>query len=250
VTRLVVAALLFALMVAMAPAASKPRLLVVTVANGYRHDSIPVAERVVESIGAEGGAFTVEFARTDEELAVKAAPKALAAYDGVVFASTSGEPALPEREGFLDWIAAGHAFVGIHSATATFHGFPAYLDMIGGEFARHGEQATAQVQVREADHPATIGLGQTIAVFDELYEFKRIDPNRLDVLLGLDRHPETGAPGDFPLAWTREHGKGRVFYTALGHREDVLQAAWFKRHLRGGITWALGRDTAAREEAQ
>jgi type 1 glutamine amidotransferase len=246
VTRLLGVVLLAAVVIAMAPAPPKPaRLLVVTVTKGYRHDSIGAAERVVESIGDRSKAFTVDFARTDADLQAKAAPGALGTYDGVVFASTSGELPLPDRDAFLGWIAAGHAFVGIHSATATFHGFPAYLETIGGEFDRHGEQTAVQVLVRERDHPATRGLGEELAVFDEIYEFKRLDPNRIDVLLGLDKHPQTGAPGEFPLAWTREHGKGRIFYTALGHREDVLEAGWFRRHLEGGIAWALGRDVAA-----
>ena len=65
------------------------------------------------------------------------------------------------------------------------------------------------------------------------------------LLLSMDKHPETGAPGSFPLAWTREPGKGRVFYTALGHRPDVIAAPWYRRHLEGGILWALRRATAA-----
>ena len=56
--------------------------------------------------------------------------------------------------------------------------------------------------------------------------------------------PETREAGEFPVAWTREQGKGRVFYTALGHREDVLEADWYKAHLLGGIRWALGPDVA------
>jgi hypothetical protein len=61
------------------------------------------------------------------------APANLKHYDGVVFASTTGDLPLPDKQGFLDWIAAGHAFVGIHAATDTFHGFPAFIAMIGGE---------------------------------------------------------------------------------------------------------------------
>jgi type 1 glutamine amidotransferase len=63
----------------------------------------------------------------------------------------------------------------------------------------------------------------------------------VNVLLSLDRHPNTGEAGFYPLAWTRQQGKGRVFYTGPGHREDVVQADWFARHLLGGIRWALAR---------
>ena len=66
-----------------------------------------------------------------------------------------------------------------------------------------------------------------------------------------------GTPGDYPVAWTKLHGKGRVFYTSLGHREDVWDPAYtdkngrmnspevaeqFQAHVRGGILWALGLD--------
>jgi type 1 glutamine amidotransferase len=232
------------------PAAGEPagaespppaRLLVVTVTKGYRHDSIPDLERVLGELAAESRAFAVDYARTDAELAAKANARALSALDGVVFASTTGDLPLPDAGAFVSWIHDGHAFVGVHSATDTFPGFPAYLDMIGGQFARHGEQARVEVQVRDTQHPATRALGKSLSVFDEIYQFKRFDPARVHVLLALDRHPETGAAGAFPLAWTRAQGRGRVFYTALGHRQDVVEASWFRRHLLGGILWALGR---------
>ena len=113
--------------------------------------------------------------------------------------------------------------------------------MIGGEFEHHGPQAKVHVLVQDADHPATRGLEPAFDVFDEVYQFKRFDPDRVHVLLALERNPETGAPGSFPLAWTRETGRGRVFYTALGHRPDVIAAPWYRAHLRGGILWALGQ---------
>jgi type 1 glutamine amidotransferase len=100
-----------------------------------------------------------------------------------------------------------------------------------------------RVIVRDPKHPATRGLEPAFHVFDEIYQFKRYDPARVHLILGLDAHPETGAPGKYPLAWTREQGKGRVFYTGLGHRPDVIAAPWYRAHVRGGIEWALGRGT-------
>ena len=236
-----------------APAAPSPspshepaRILMVTVTKGYRHESIPDLARLVTELGRETGAFVLDRARTDDELRAKTSREALAGYDGVLFASTTGDLPLADRDLFLRWIEEGHALVGIHAATDTFHGFPPYLDMIGGEFATHGKQTTVRVQVRDGAHPATRGLDRAFDVFDEIYEFQRFDPARVRVLLGTDAHPQTGAAGSFPLAWTREPGRGRVFYTALGHRADVIQAPWFRRHLAGGILWALGRDLPGR----
>jgi len=245
--RLVRAAGLAAASAALLAAAPKapPKLLVVTVTKGFRHDSIPTAEKVLQGFATSSGAFTVDYARTDEELAAKASLKGLAGYDGVVFASTTGDLPLPDRDGFLEWIAAGHAFVGIHAATDTFPGFPPYLDMIGAQFKHHGPQTHVEVVVRDAESAATRDLPKAFDVFDEIYQFQRYEPARVHLLLSMAKHPETREDGEFPVAWTREHGKGRVFYTALGHREDVLQAGWYKWHLLGGIRWALGLDATS-----
>jgi type 1 glutamine amidotransferase len=222
-----------------APKAPK-KLLVVSVTKGFRHESIPTAERVIEAIGKESGAYAVDFARTDEELLAKTTPAALEGYDGVFFANTTGDLPLADRQAFLAWIAKGHAFLGMHSATDTFHGFPPFIAMLGGEFAEHKEQVTVAPKVEDREHPATRAIGAGFAVHDEIYIMKSFDKARVHVLLSLDKHPNTGAPGYFALAWTREEGKGRVFYTAFGHRDDVIEADWYKKHLLGGIRWALG----------
>jgi hypothetical protein len=220
--------------------AAPPRLLVVSVTKGFRHDSIPTAEKLVERLAARSsGGFTVDFARTDEELVAKLGPSGRDAYAGVLFAQTTGDLPLPDPQGFVDWIAEGHAFVGIHSASDTFPGFAPFLDMLGGQFKRHGEQAKVSLLVKDASHASTRPIPQPLEVLDEIYEFQRYDPARVHLLLYVAKHPETGAPGELPLAWTREHGRGRVFYTALGHREDVLESEWYGAHLLAGIQWAL-----------
>ena len=221
-------------------AAAPKKVLVVTVTKGFRHDSIPTTERLLEQLGKDSGAYTVDYARSDLDLTAKMSAKGLAAYDGVVFASTTGDLPLPDRQAFLDWIGAGHAFVGIHAATDTYHGFPPFVEMIGGEFKTHGPQVKVALLVQDAAHPATKGMANPTEVMDEIYQFKSFDKERVHMLLALDKHPNEGTPGYYPLSWTRTHGKGRVFYTALGHREDVLEADWYRKHLLGGVLWALG----------
>jgi type 1 glutamine amidotransferase len=223
-----------------AAAKRQKRLLVVTVTKGFRHDSIPTVERVVRELGEQSGAFTVDYARTDEELAAKTTAAGLANYDGVLFAQTTGDIPLADRAAFVAWVKAGHGFAGIHSASDTFHNDAAYLGMIGGEFDHHGEQATVDVRVEDRSSPATKHLDRTFQTHDEIYLFKNFDRANVHMLLALDKHPNTGEPGFFPIAWTREFGKGRVFYTALGHRDDVIESAWYRQHLLGGIRWALG----------
>jgi hypothetical protein len=220
---------------------SANRLLLVTVTKGFRHDSIVDLARLLTDIGAEGGLYILDRARTDDELRSKTSAEALAGYAGIVFASTTGDLPVADRDALVKWIEAGHALVGLHAATDTFHGYGPFLDLLGGEFDRHGPQAKVHVIVRDPKHPATRGLEPAFDVFDEIYQFKRHDPARVHLLLGLDAHPETRAPGQYPLAWTREQGQGRVFYTALGHRPDVIAAPWYRAHVQGGIAWALRR---------
>jgi type 1 glutamine amidotransferase len=156
-----------------------------------------------------------------------------------VFGSTTGDLPLPDRQGFLDWIAAGHAFIGVHAATDTFHGYAPFIEMIGGEFKTHGAQVKVALLVEDPNHPATRGMANPTEVFDEIYQFKSFERDKVHALLSLDKHPNDGTPGYYPLAWTRTPGSGRVFYTALGHREDVLESDWFRKHLKGGALWAL-----------
>jgi type 1 glutamine amidotransferase len=223
-------------------AGPKPaRLLLVTVTKGYHHESIPKLTERIEGLGRESDLFTVDTAGTDAELGAKTTADALKGYDGVVFNNTSGDLPLADRQAFLAWIESGKALVGIHAAADTFHGWPAFVALLGAEFDYHRDQAKVQVLVDDPKHPATEGLVAPIELFDEIYLFKNFDRARVHMLLSLDRHPNTGEPGFYPIAWTREAGKGRVFYTAPGHRDDVVTADWFGRHLLGGIRWALRR---------
>ena len=212
-------------------------ILVVTVTKGFRHPSIETAEGVLEQIADRNG-FRVSFARTDGDLQSMMSEAALYRLDAVIFANTTGDLPLPDSAAFLAWIAAGHGFIGVHSAADTFHGFPAYLDMLGGEFDSHGDQATVIARVHDSEHPATRDFDASMPIFDEIYLFKRFDPQRVQLLLSLDQHPNSGEAGSFPVAWWRRHGSGRVFYTSLGHREDIWEAPWFQQHLTGAILWA------------
>jgi len=183
------------------------------------------------------------------------APANLENYDGVVFASTTGDLPLPDKQGFLDWIAAGHAFVGIHAATDTFHGFPPFIAMIGGEFLTHGPQVKVDCLNQDPAHPATRHLPAVWTVFDEIYELKNFERAEVRGLLGLNKHPQTQAPGDYPIAWGKAYGQGKVFYTSLGHREDIWDptalvdgkrinapeiSRAFQQHVVGGVLWSLG----------
>jgi type 1 glutamine amidotransferase len=229
------------------PGAGTPsRVLVVTHTTAFRHSSIPVAESTLEIAGRTSGLFSVSFARTADDVRRSLSAQAITAVDAVVFANTTGNLGIPDLGAFLEWIAAGHGFAGMHSASDTYHDEPRYLAMLGNEFLTHGEQAEVDAVVENADHPAAAPLGNRFRVFDEIYKFTRPNRGEVTMLLSLDRHPADGLPeagraGDLPLAWAKAHGQGRVFYTALGHREDVWESRLYQQHVLGGIRWILGR---------
>ncbi len=236
------AAILFA---ALAQAQTPKKVLVVTVTKGFRHSSIPTAEKVLASLAQKSGAFTVDFVRNDEELAAKMTPAALKNYDGFIFANTTGILPLPDKAAFLNEIKTGKAFVGMHSASDTFHGtnqIDPYLEMLGGEFQGHGAQVGVECLVIDARHPATRHLGESYCLQqEEIYLLKNYDSGRVHELLVLDKHPNKKSEhGHFPVAWAKKYGQGNVFYTSLGHREDVWENELYQKHILGGIKWALG----------
>jgi len=259
--------------------AAPKRVLVVTTTLGFRHSSIPTAEEVLGELAKKSGDFTVDYAGVDpkdekfrgpdgkpdkakveeaikELLAVKMSPAALKKLDGVIFANTTGDLPIPDKEAFLEWVKSGKGFVGMHSASDTFHHFQPYIEMLGGEFKEHHQQVQVEAINQDNQCPACRHLPPTWKVFDEIYLFKNFDRSKVHGLLTLDKHPNDKTPGDYPISWCKEYGKGRVFYTSLGHREDVWDPNWkdengkrknpaqvaeaYQQHILGGIKWALG----------
>ena len=187
----------------------------------------------------------------------KLSPDSLKQYDGVIFANTTGDLPLPDKEAFLAWLKSGKAFIGMHSASDTLHGWPAYSDMLGGEFKGHGPQVCVDCQNEDAQHPANVKLDKSWTIQqEEIYQFKNYESKRVHELLTLAKHPDPkiATAGHFPVSWCRAYGQGKVFYTSLGHREDVWDAdpsikdrknpvetsKAFQAHILGGIKWALG----------
>jgi type 1 glutamine amidotransferase len=226
---------------------AKKHLLVVDHTAGFRHgDSIALGEKIIEDMGDKSGIFDVDYARNADDVKAKMTPDALKAYDGVFFLQTTGDIGIPDRQSFLDYIKAGHGFIGTHSATDTYHNWPGYIDMIGGEFKTHGKQVEVEVNVEDPQFPAAAALPddmkKSFKVFDEIYEFKPESNRRTrsHIILSMSKHPQTGAPGDYWVSWCSQYGKGKVFYMSLGHRTDVWSKDWYQAYLLGGIKWALG----------
>jgi uncharacterized protein len=159
---------------------------------------------------------------------------------------TTGEPLNEtQKKKFLDAVAAGKPFVGIHAATDTFRGkekIDPYIAMIGGEFLNHGEQQKAMMKVVSPKFPGTEELGEGFKMLEEWYAGKNYAKEMHVILLQETK----GMKGDmyqrpdFPATWAKMSGKGRVFYTSMGHREDVWENKKFQAVLLGGLAWALG----------
>ena len=226
------------------PAVAAPKnVLIVTVTKGFRHSSIPTAEKVIADLAQKDGGFTVDYARTDEDLARKMTVAALKNYDGVIFANTTGDLPLPDVDGFLNWLKGGNGFAGMHSATDTFRGHQPlhpFTLMINGEFKYHKEQAEVEAINGDPTFPSNRHLGPTYKVFDEIYILNGYNRRMVRALLDLDKHPNSRMPGHYPISWARTYGTGRVWYTSLGHREDVWESSDYQKHILGGIRWSIG----------
>ncbi len=245
---------------------SKPRrVLVFTLARGYRHASIDTGARALKLLGERSGAFTATV--SDDPALFE--PDRLRDFDAIVMLSTTGElftpppdrqarqPAgrdaaateLRRKQALIDFVLHGGGLVGIHAATDCFYGWPEYGRLIGGYFDGHPWHEQVGLRVEEPDHPLVRFLPRAgFSIVDEIYQFRDpYDRNRLRVLLSLDpQHTDMHKPGmkrtdgDYPVTWVRRFGRGRVFYCSLGHRDEVFANPQIMRHYLAGIQYACG----------
>jgi type 1 glutamine amidotransferase len=231
-----------------------------------------------ESFKAKAEAFSIASAKFNEDnkvwgdkikayMAEKMALDKIKDYDGFVFANTTGDLLFPDRDGFIKLIENGKAFIAMHSGSDTYHPFRGYIDMLGGEFETHKSQVEIQPILHSPGHPITKSVPVGWKVFDEIYIIKTFDKAKVHGLLGLNSHPNLAQLTDeekkkeeelkryFPVSWCKEYGAGRVFYTSLGHREDVWDPTWkegtpdrknspeiahtYQEMILAGIQWAL-----------
>ncbi len=208
-------------------------------------------ERKSDSKKAE---FDAAMAKTLEALS----PQALRdnRIDAVIFCNTSGALPLPDLEGFANWVKSGGAFIGMHAGSDTLKDSLPFTDMLCGTFDGHGPQVPATLHAGDKEHPANGNIGDIWTLSqEEMYLIKKHDRDKVRSIWFMRHHPnKPEEKGFFPVAWVRGLGDGRVFYTTLGHREDIWSidpalpkrinsidtAAQFRSHLLGGIRWALG----------
>lgn len=168
-------------------------------------------------------------------------------FDCVLFFTTGDPLTKDELADLLDWVKAGGAFCGTHCATDTLYGQPAYGDLIGAYFKGHpsGLQKVT-VQVEDPKHPAAAAFAAGGDYTDEIYIFKDAPYSRdkLHVILSAGGKfvPDNLArkDADYALSWSKDYGKGKVFYTSLGHDRKVWNDPKFQAHLVAGLKWAMG----------
>jgi len=229
------------------------QLLLITHAAAYEHDVVrrpdsgrpSLVEQVVTDLGRQSG-LTVTHLQTADELATLT-PVSIRQFRAVMLFTTGSAPLPSEtRLALFEHVRSGAGFVGVHSASDTWYEVPEYAALLGGVFNGHPWHERVRILVEDSSHPATAHLGPAFWLTDEIYQFRSWSRNGVHVLLRLDPTSIAVDRGsrpdaDYALAWTRRHGGGRVFYTALGHGPDVWADERFRRHLLGGILWAMGR---------
>jgi type 1 glutamine amidotransferase len=254
-------------------AAPRRRLLCFTKSSGFQHgpvkrgaDGSPsLVERVLKEQGALHG-FDVECTKDGSIFT----PAGLKDYDAFFFytsgmlteAGTDGTPPFPAggKQALLDAVRGGKGFVGVHSTTDSFHTQPdppdrsnryvahgdatdPFLRMLGGEFISHGKQQSTPMRIVDTAFPGMSSFGAPeVDRWGEWYSLTNFNPD-LHVLAVLETK---GMPdsfyqrGPYPVIWARQHGRGRVFYSALGHLEKEWEEPAFLGHLLGGLSWAFG----------
>jgi type 1 glutamine amidotransferase len=206
-----------------------------------------LGQQTIQKLGQQTGLWDTEFATTEDEVKSKLTADHLKNVDLVIFNNTTGELPLTDeaKKAFLDWIRAGHAFVGMHAATDTFHQWHDYGAMIGGYFDSHPWHQKVTLKVEDPKFPGVKPFISSAEIADEIYQFSDWSRDDKHVIMSIDNASIDVTKGkradnDYAVAWAKMYGKGRVFYTSLGHEEAVWNDPRYQEHITGGIKWALG----------
>jgi type 1 glutamine amidotransferase len=231
----------------------KKQLLVIGEEKGYRHQAVSHAMATIERLGNDTGLWETTI-RTDTEALTKKKleynAKNLNNFDAVLF-FTGGELEMDpqQKADFLSFIHDdGKGFVGVHSATITFTSWPEYGEMIGGYYDEHPWGTfDAPIVVEDPSFPGMQAWPRSFVLRDEIYQLKdysrdkvrvlmRLDPSKLD----LKNKNVHRTDGDFAVAWAKSYGKGRVYYSSLGHVPENWDNPAMQRMYTEAIKWALG----------
>jgi uncharacterized protein len=232
----------------------KPRkLLVIESLHGMSHNTIPHTNVMIQRAGELTGAWVAEFNNDLDNLKY---PK-ITEYDGVFLNSTVGE-LLPDpavREGLVRFVREGGGLGGIHGTPWTSRNWDEFAEMIGAQSAPHRiEQGVMKVYDAASPLMKPFG-GKDLTFREEYYRFEhegrgrlRWDKVRVLMTVALDDpaiepRPWTGykRPDNvYPVSWIRTYGKGRVFYSSLGHMPETFMTPELVGHFVAGLQYLLG----------
>lgn len=248
---------------------AKKRLLVFTRSAGFQHDVVKInkgtclVHDTMKSLADKNG-FEVECTKDGRVFE----PETLSKFDAFFFYTTGdltaeksedGMPPMPRsgKMALLNAIAGGKGFMGSHCAADTFHStgdirkaqevteIDPYIRMLGGEFISHGPQQPALMRVTGKDFPGMKGVDD-FTLNEEWYSLKNHSKD-LHVVMVQDTKGMNGVDYErpaYPATWARMHGKGRVFYTSMGHREDIWANPMFQNLIVGATNWTTGNINA------
>ncbi|WP_440906337.1 ThuA domain-containing protein (plasmid) [Catenovulum sp. SX2] len=219
-------------------------ILIFSKTTGWRHDSIATGVDAVSKLAKQKGLKVVT--SEDSNIFNEQTLKQMAA---VVFVNTTGDVLDDDGQLALErYMQAGGGFVGIHAATDTEHEgqWYWYRRMIGGVFKSHPNDPSnvqqARIKVVDTEHPATEALPAEFLIADEWYDFKDLSDRRKDLLVLDESSYQGGLHGAYhPLAWYHEFDGGRVFYTGIGHTNEVYKHPIYLKHLSGGLDYVLAK---------
>jgi len=228
----------------------KPRkILVFNLCNGFKHSSIPYWDKALEIMGKKTGAFQVEI--SNDMSAFDA--ENLAKFDAVCLNNTTGlKFSQSQRESLMNFVKGGKGIIGVHAATDNFYDWPDAAKMMGGQFSGHpwGGGGTWAIKIDEPSHPLTAAFkGKGFKVKDEIYRTAAPFYSRAEqlVLMSLDmtdeatrKQAEKPSDADTGITWVKSFERGRVFYSSLGHNNDLTWDPAILQHYLDGIQFALG----------
>jgi type 1 glutamine amidotransferase len=165
--------------------------------------------------------------------------------DGIFFLGHREVPLNDQQKAeLLAFVRGGKGFVAAHTGLTALESWPEFGEMLGGQFSGHPITGAGRVINEQPGFPAVKHFPATFAFNDEFYLPKTQSREKVDVLLRLDtsevERQGVAKGSDYPLAWAKTYGKGRVFYSSLGHAADTWDNRDVAQMYFEAIKWALG----------
>lgn len=224
---------------------ANPRVLLFSKTKGFRHDSIETARDKIIQNGQKTG---MSFEWTEDSS--KFNTEYLKQFDSIVFLMTTGDVLNETEQSVLErFVEGGRGWVGVHSASDTEYDWPWYGNLVGAYFKSHPSQHyKLTMKVESEAHPSSFGLPRPWQRSDEWYDFRANPRSKVNVLLSLDEKEYKPKAEDHPISWWHWQGKGKAWYTGMGHTKESYSETAFMQHLMGGVLWASQHDAQSSEE--